>query len=65
MSGSARTQRYRARKRSGLVVLSIQIEPVTLGEWLCDLGFLETWDVADLGAIRTALEHAIAQWAQP
>jgi hypothetical protein len=64
MSGSERTQRYRARQHAGLVMVSLAIEPVAIGEWLVDCGFLEAWDAADLSAVQAALQDAVAVWSR-
>jgi hypothetical protein len=64
MSGTDRTRRYRERKAAGRVMIQIAIEPTLVSEFLVDTGFLEAWDVADLSAVRAALEHAIEIWSR-
>jgi hypothetical protein len=63
-SGADRTRAYRERQRAGLVMVTIAIEPVAVAEWLVDTGFIEQWDVVDLGAVRAALEQAIGFWSR-
>jgi hypothetical protein len=64
MSGAERTRVYRERKRAGLAMVSIAIEPTAVSEWLVDTGFLEAWDVTDLSAVQAALQEAVAVWSQ-
>jgi hypothetical protein len=62
-SGSDRTQRYRRRKAAGLAVFTIAADPIAIGEWLADCGFVEQWDVEDHDRVQRALQEAIAVWS--
>jgi hypothetical protein len=64
-TGYERQKRYRARQRAGLVVISIAIEPIAVGEWLCDHGFLEASEVEGHQRMQLALQEAIAAWSAP
>jgi hypothetical protein len=59
-----RTKRYRQRKRAGLRMATIAIEPTAVAELLIDHDFLREWDAADFSAVCAALQEAIAVWAQ-
>jgi hypothetical protein len=65
MSDAERTKRYRERQAAGLVMVSIAIEPTLVSEWLVDTGFLEEWNVADLGPVKAALQEAVGFWSRP
>jgi hypothetical protein len=62
--GYERQKRYRARTRSGRIVLPIEIDFGAVGDLLVAAGFLADWDLSDRGAIKHALEAALDFWAQ-
>jgi hypothetical protein len=60
--GAALRQRaYRARKRSGLITLSIEVDHFEIAELLVGEGLLGAWDSEDRAAVRSAFEAALAR----
>lgn len=57
-----RQRRYRARRRSGLVTLSVECDEVGLAEMLVHVGYLSPADADERGALTRALEKAIADF---
>jgi hypothetical protein len=63
--GYEKLKRHRRRKRSGLIVLAVEVDASALTDVLIEAGYLATWDEGDRDKLRAGLEHAIGVWSQP
>jgi len=58
-------RRCRRRRRAGVVVLQIEVDPIAVTDWLINRGFLQPKSaVDDPAAIAAALSKAIAVWSR-
>jgi hypothetical protein len=45
-------------------MFSIAGDPIAIGEWLVDCGFLEAWDVEKHERVQLALQEAVAFYSR-
>lgn len=58
MTPAAKQRAYRERKKSGRIVVRIEIDKVDVSERLIEAGLLDAWDADDPDAIASALASA-------
>jgi hypothetical protein len=56
---AARLKVHRQRCKRGLAMLSIEVPLGPWADWLCEAGFLPTWDSEDKAAITAATERLL------
>jgi hypothetical protein len=58
-----RRRRYRARRRSGRILLRVEVSEVELVEVLVAAGYVDEHRAADRQAVEAAAARGLADWA--